>query len=179
MKKEALEVMKYRRSIRRYEPRQITDEELNYVLEAGMYAPNAKNFQSPIIIAIQDPELHREVTALNWEVSSPVMKKNPKYDPYYGAPTIILVLAKAGTPEPVLDGAAAITNMLNAAYAVGLGSCWINRCQLMFECEEGKALLRRWGIEGEYIGVASMSLGYAAVETPEPPPRKENFIYKF
>jgi nitroreductase len=179
LKLEALDVMKHRRSIRRYKPEQITDRELELVLEAGTYAPTAKNLQSPIILVIQDPVLHREVTELNKKVSSPVMTANPNYDPYYGAPTILLILAKADTPEPVLDGAAVATNLLNAAYAVGLGSCWINRCQLMFACDEGKALLHRLGITGDYIGVASIALGYAAVDTPEPPPRKESYIYRF
>ena len=68
--------------------------------------------------------------------------------------------------------------MLNAAYAVGLGSCWIHRCKQMFELPEGKALLRKWGLTETLTGVASIALGYADCEQPVAKPRKDDYIIK-
>ena len=159
-----------RRSIRRFRSEQITDEELQAVLEAGMYAPTAKGQQSPIIVAVQNPEEVAAVSALNARFTE-------NQNPYFGAPTILLVLVPRGAYLGQLDGAAVLTNLCNGAYAAGLGSCWINRPQFMFETNEGRALLRRWGIEGDWIGVGSVALGYPDGPLPEKKPRKENYCY--
>ena len=173
MKQEALEVLKNRRAIRAYKPEQITDEELNAVLEAGTYAPTGAGTQGVQIVAVQSPENVAAVDALNAKVMN-----NPNIHPYYGAPTIVLVFETEASITHELDGAAVCTNMLNAAYAAGLGSCWIHRCKQMFELPEGKALLRKWGLPENLVGVASMALGYAACEQPTPKPRKEGYILK-
>ena len=110
------------------------------------------------------------VDALNAKVLN-----NPKAHPYYGAPTIILVFETQSCLTHELDGAAACTNMLNAAYAVGLGSCWIHRCKQMFELPEGKALLKKWGLPQTLVGVASIALGYADCEQPAAKPRKADY----
>ena len=170
---DALEMLCGRRSIRKYRPEQVDAGLLSEVMKAGTYAPTAMGRQSPVIIAVRDPGDRAAVSALN----ARVMGKDG-IDPYYGAPTVLLVLATedAATEEiGILDCAAVCTNMLNAAYAVGLGSCWINRCKQMFEFPEGKALLRKWELSENLRGVASMALGYADCETPAPAPRKENY----
>jgi len=168
MRKEMYEGLLARRSIRKFKPQQITDMELQTVLNAGMYAPTAKNNQSPVIIAVQDPEEVRAVTALNEKFTA-------QKDPYYGAPTILLVLVPAGGYLGDLDGASVLCNLCNGAYAAGLGSCWINRPQFMFETVEGREMLARWGLEGTWRGVGSVALGYADCELPEPQPRKEGY----
>ena len=173
MKTEALEVLRNRRAIRKYKAEQITDEELNAVLEAGTYAPTGAGRQGVQIVAVQDPKYVAAVDALN----AKVIGKEDAH-PYYGAPTIILVFETADCRTHELDGAAANTNMLNAAYAAGLGSCWIHRCKQMFELEEGKALLREWGLPEDLTGVASMALGYADCEHPEAKPRREGYIVR-
>ena len=173
MKSEALEVLKNRRAIRAYKPEQITDEELNAVLEAGTYAPTGMGSQGVQIVAVQSPEAVAAVDALNAKVLG-----NPDMHPYYGAPTVLLIFETEACKTHELDGAAACTNMLNAAYAVGLGSCWIHRCKQMFELPEGKALLKQWGLPDTLTGVASMALGYAAVDQPAPKPRKEDYIVR-
>lgn len=168
MKKEAIEVLMNRRSVRRFKSEQITDDELLTVLNAGTYAPTARGLQTPCIVAVQEPGDLEAVKKLN----ARVMGKD--IDPYYGAPTVILVLA----PDDlfgVLGGAAVLTNMVNAAYAAGLGSCWIHRPREMFETGEGKALLRKWGLDESLAGVGSIALGYADCEAPEPKPRKEGY----
>jgi nitroreductase len=173
MKYEALEVLKNRRAIRAYKPEQITVEELNAVLDAGTFAPTGGGTQGVQIVAVQSPENVSAVDALNAKVLD-----NPKAHPYYGAPTIILVFETEACFTHELDGAAVCTNMLNAAYAVGLGSCWIHRCKQMFELPEGKALLKQWGLPETLVGVASIALGYAACEQPAAKPRKADYIVR-
>ena len=168
MKNEAIEVLMNRRAIRAFKPEQITDQELLTVLEAGTYAPTARGMQTPFIVAVQEPGDLEAVKKLN----ARIMGKD--IDPYYGAPTVLLVLA----PDDnfgVINASAVLTNMVNAAYAAGLGSCWIHRPREMFETEEGKALLRKWGLDESLAGVGSIALGYAACEQPQPKPRKEGY----
>ena len=155
MNEEMLRGLTSRRSNRAFAPEQITDEELHKVLAAGMNAPTAKNGQSPIIIAVQNPDEVAAVNALN-------AKFTPNANPYYGAPTILLVLVPRTFPLGDLDGAAVLTNLCNGAYAAGLASCWINRPQFMFETNEGREMLRRWGVEGDWRGVGSVAVGLAA-----------------
>lgn len=175
MKEQAFEVLLNRRAIRRFKPEQVSDELLDAVLEAGTFAPTGCGFQSPVIIAVQKPEELAKVKALN----AKVMGSNG--DPYYGAPTVLLILFTEKAPSEeigILDCGAVCTNLLNAAYAAGLGSCWIHRCKEMFESDEGKALLASWGIIDKLRGAASIALGYADCEHPVPRPRKENYIIK-
>ena len=168
MKNEAIDVLMNRRAIRRFKAEQITGEHLRTVLEAGTYAPTARGMQTPVIVAVQNPDDRRDVSELNAKI------QGSDADPYYGAPTIILVLAEDDRFAE-LNGAAVTTNMLNAAYAVGLGSCWIHRPNEMFRTGEGKALLKKWGMEENLVGVASIALGYADCDAPAPKPRKENY----
>jgi nitroreductase len=172
MKLEALEVLKNRRAIRAYKPDQITEEELNAVLEAGAFAPTGAGTQGVQIVAVQSPENVAAVDALNAKVLN-----NPKAHPYYGAPTIILVFETQSCLTHELDGAAACTNMLNAAYAVGLGSCWIHRAQQVFDSPEGKELLKKWGLPEHLRGVGNCILGFAK-EVPPARPRKEGRIVR-
>jgi len=170
MNNEMMRGLLERRSCRSFEPEQITDEELQAVLKAGTYAPTAKGAQSPIIIAVQKPEEVKAVVELN-------ARFTPNPNPYYGAPTILLVLAPAGGYLADLDGAAVLTNLVNGAYAVGLGSVWVNRPQFMFETNEGREMLKRWGIEGNWRGVGCVALGYAVTNPPKAKARKENYCY--
>ena len=99
-------------------------------------------------------------------------------DPFYGAPTIVVVLADQSRGTCVEDGSLVMGNLMNAAYAVGVDSCWIHRAREVFASEEGKALLAQWGIEGDYIGIGHCILGYRDCELPQAKPRKENYIYR-
>lgn len=173
MYQDALEVMKRRRSIRRFKPDQITDGELRSVVEAGTYAPTGGGTQGVQIVAVQSPEAVAAVDALNAK-----MLGKPDAHPYYGAPTILLIFETERCFTRELDGAAVCTNMVNAACAVGLGSCWIHRCKQMFETEEGKALLRQWGLPETLSGVASIALGYADGAPPEAKPRKADYCVR-
>jgi len=165
----AMENLLNRRSIRKYKKEQITDAELNAVLEAGMYAPTAMGKQSPLMVAVQNPEDVAELSRLNAQVFG------KDVDPFYGAPTVVIVFAEAGNPNGVQDASLVMGNLMNGAYANGLGSCWINRAKEVFELPEGKALLEKWGIEGDWVGIGNCVLGYADCELPAPKPRKEGY----
>ena len=169
---DALEVLKNRRAVRKYKAEQVKAEELDAVLEAGTFAPTGGGTQGVQIVAVQDPETVKKLDALNAKVLG------ADTHPYYGAPTIILIFETETCRTHELDGAAVCTNMLNAAYALGLGSCWIHRCKQMFEMEEGKALLKEWGLPETLTGVASIALGYMDGDQPVPKPRREGYIVK-
>lgn len=160
-----------RRSVKEYQAEQITDEELTAVLEAGMNAPSGGNRQSPVFIAVQNKEWIQRLCRLNAEIAG----APEGFDVFYGAPTIILVLADKNAPDAVQDGSLCLGNMFNAAYALGLGSRWINRIRETFETELGRELLKEAGYEGEYIGVGSCILGYPANGFPEPIKRKPDY----
>lgn len=162
--------LKNRRSIRRYKPEQISREELDTVLSAGICAPTGMNRQSPVIVAVQDSETVKLLSKMNAAVMG------TDNDPFYGAPTVLVVLADANSKHAVQDGSLVMGNLMNAAQAIGLGSCWINRAKEVFDTDEGKALLKKWGIEGEYIGVGNCILGYPD-ESPAMKPRKDNYVY--
>lgn len=168
--KDAFSAICERRSIRRYKTEQIKDEELELILKAGVCAPTGMNTQSPIIIAVQNREEIAYMSRLNSKYTT------MPNDPFYGAPTVLVVLAKAEAKNAIKDGSLVIGNMMIAAEAIGIGSCWINRAEEVFASEEGKALLKKWGIEGEYIGVGNCILGYKD-EAPKMRPRKENYVY--
>ncbi len=172
MKTDVLTALKERRSIRKFKPQQIRDEELDAVLEAGTYAPNGMGKQPCIIVAVQNKDDIARLSKMN----AAVMGKEG--DPYYGAPTILLVLCETACPTPVESGSAVMTYLLAAAHAVGLGGCWIHREKQMFDSPEGKALLKKWGIDGEYAGIAGCALGYADGAAPAPAPRKDGYIVR-
>ena len=167
-----LEDLKNRRSCRSYQPRQITEEELQQVLEAGTYAPTGRGAQAPIIVVVQDKETIAALSRQNAAIMG-----NPEADPFYGTPTVLIVLADKSRPTYLYDGSCVMDNLLNAAQAVGLGACWIHRAKEEFESEEGKALLKQWGIQGDYEGIGHCVLGYRADAIPAPAPRKENYVY--
>lgn len=158
-----------RRSIRKYKPEQISREELDTVLQAGICAPTGMNRQSPLVIAVQNKEVRDRLSRMNAAVLG------TDSDPVYGAPTVVVVLADANSPHAVQDGSLVMGNMLNAAKAIGLGSCWVNRAKEVFDSAEGKSLLAQWGVEGDVIGVGNCILGYPD-ENPAMKPRKPDYI---
>ena len=172
---ETIENLKTRRSIRKFKDEQITDEDLNTILEAGTYAPTGRGLQSPKIVVIQNSDKIREFSA--WNRSYFPVDVPDDMDPLYGAKTLLIVLADSEIPTYVEDGASVLAVLVNAAHAVGVGSCWIHRAREEFASEKGKELLKEWGIPESYEGIGHVVLGYPDMEAPEPLPRKEDYIH--
>ena len=164
-----LDIIRTRRSCRSYKPQQITDEQLNAVLEAGTYAPTSRGLQSPFIVAIQNKDLLKQLAEMNAEVMGTTT------NPYYDAPTYILVFVPDGFSNGVYDAALVLENMMLAAHAQGLGSCWIHREREMFATEEGKELMKQWGLPYGLIGIGALALGYPEGEPAPAKPRKEGY----
>ena len=165
-----LEIIKTRRSCRHYKAEQITDDELNAVLEAGTYAPTGHGKQDPVIVAVQNAGLKARLAKMNAAVMG--VDSNP----YYDAPTYVLVFASESNANAVKDGSCVLENMMLAAHAIGLATCWINREQEMFQTEEGKKLMKELGLADGLIGIGAISLGYASREPRPAAPRKEGWI---
>ena len=164
-----------RRSVRSYTdevpPRELIEE----ICKAGTYAPTGMNKQAPIIVAVTNCEVRDRLSQLNAAVFGPDFDS----DPFYGAPVVLVVLADSSAARTWLeDGSLVMGNLLNAAHAKGLGSCWIHRAKEVFETEEGKAILTELGIDAEkYVGIGNCILGYVKGDYPEAKPRKENYVY--
>ena len=165
------EILKNRRSIRKYQPQQVSDAHLDAILEAGIYAPSGMNTQNTVMVAVRDKETRDQLSRMNADVMG------TENDPFYGAPCVVVVLVEPERYTAVEDGSLVLGNLMNAAYEIGVGSCWIHRARQMFESEEGKALLRKWGLREDLIGVGNCILGYPD-EDPAPKPRREGRIIK-
>ena len=169
---EVVKSLMERRSVRQYTDRQVEPEVLDQILQAGTYAATSMGKQSPRIVAVQDPETVRLLSKMNAAVMG------ADKDPFYGAPTVVIVLADKTVGTYLYDGSLVMGNLMNAAHALGVSSCWIHRAKEEFESEEGKALLKKWGIEGDYEGIGHCILGYAAAPAAAPAPRKDNYVVK-
>ncbi len=172
---ETMKTLLERRSIRKYQPRQVEDAVLEEILKAGIYAPSAMGRQSAVIVLVQDRETIAELSRVNAEIQG-----TSGTDPFYGAPTVAVVLADPGLGEANAryDGALVMGNLMNAAAALGVGSCWINRAKETFERPEGKALLKKWGLPDTMIGVGNCILGYADGAAGTPAPRADGRIIR-
>lgn len=164
-----LEIIRTRRSCRSYKSEQITDEQLNAVLEAGTYAPTSRGLQSPFIVAIQNDDLKARLAKMNAEIMGVTT------NPYYDAPTYVLVFVPAEAPNGIQDASLVLENMMLAAHAQGLGSCWIHREREMFATEEGQELMKQWGLPEGLVGIGALALGYPDGEPAPAKPRKEGY----
>ncbi len=168
---EAMQNLLTRRSVRKYSQQQVPDALLDQVLEAGLYAPTGMNTQNIVMVAVRDKETRDLLSKLNAAVMG------AQIDPFYGAPCVIVVLGYDDGYPVVENGSLVLGNLMNAANALGLGSCWIHRAKQVFDAPEGKALLEKWGLSQELVGIGNCILGYSE-ETPAPKPRKDGRIVK-
>lgn len=164
-----LELIRTRRSYRSYKAEQISDEQLNAVLEAGTYAPTSRGLQSPFIVAVQNDALKARLAKMNAEVMGVTT------NPYYDAPTYVLVFVPEDAPNGIQDASLVLENMMLAAHALGLGSCWIHREREMFATEEGKELMKQWELPEGLVGIGALALGYPNGEPLPAKPRKEGY----
>ena len=169
-----IEHMLTRRSVRKYRPEPVPQELMDQIIRAGTYAASGKGHQSAVIVAITNRALRDRLSELNRQIGG----WEEGFDPFYGAPAALLVLAEKQWPTQVYDGSLVMGNLMLAAASLGLGSCWINRAKEEFESDEGKALLRQWGIEGDWVGIGHCILGYPAADPKPAAPRKPDYIVK-
>ena len=170
---EVLQAIQTRRSIRNFKPDMPRREDIGQIVEAGLYAASGMGRQSSIILAVTDKAVRDQLAASNariggWEAG---------FDPFYGAPVILIVLAPKNEANRVYDGSLVMGNLMLAAHALGLGSIWIHRAREEFEQADYKKLLRDLGIEGEWEGIGHCAIGYIDGEAPAAAPRKPGRVY--
>lgn len=170
---ETLNVLKTRRSIRKYTSEQVDPKTLDAILEAGTWAPSAMGLQSAVMVVVQDPETIALMSKLNAQIQG-----KPDTDPFYGAPTVVVVLADGEKGNWLQDGSLVMGNLMTAAASLGVASCWINRAIELFDRPEGKELLKKWGLPETLRGVGSCILGYADGPAPAPKARKDGYIVR-
>lgn len=168
-----IENMVTRRSVRAFTDEMPTDEQIAEIVKAGTYAATGMNRQSPIIIAVTNKALRDKLAAMN----AKFMGKDESFDPFYGAPAVLIVLADKSAPTYIYDGSLVMGNLMLAAHDQGLGSCWIHRAKEEFETDECKAILKELGIEGDYEGIGHCVIGHIKGDYPADKPRKENYVY--
>jgi len=170
---ETLKVLETRRSCRNFKPDMITDEELKAIVKAGTFAATGMGRQSPLIIAVTDKNLRDQISDENRKIGG----WGEGFDPFYGAPVILIVLADKSVPTHVYDGSLVMGNLMNAAESLGVASIWIHRAKEEFDSDFGKNILKKLGISGEYEGIGHCALGYAAEPANAPAARKDNYVY--
>jgi nitroreductase len=151
----------------------ITDEELKAIVKAGTFAATGMGRQSPLIIAVTDKNLRDRISDENRKIGG----WGEGFDPFYGAPVILIVLADKSVPTHVYDGSLVMGNLMNAAESLGVASIWIHRAKEEFDSDFGKNILKKLGISGEYEGIGHCALGYAAEPANAPAARKDNYVY--
>ena len=166
------EAIRNRRSVRKYTDEKVPQEIVDQIIEAGLWAASGMGKQAPVILAVNDKETRDEISRLNAAVM------NSTNDPFYGAPQVLVVLADKNVRTYVYDGALTMGNMMLEAYNLGVSSCWIHRAKEVFESEEGKAILAKAGIEGDYEGIGNLIIGYADGEIPSPRERADGRVHK-
>ena len=169
---ETLELMQTRRSVRDFKPDMVPEDIMDKIIEAGLWAASGRNRQSPIIIKVTDKSVRDRLCRLNAEIMG------TDSDPFYGAPAVLIVLADKNAPTYLYDGSLVMGNLMNAAFSLGVDSCWIHRAREVFQTEEGKALMKKWGLGEEYIGIGNCILGYGDKPLPQAKPRKEGFVIR-
>lgn len=150
--------------------KRIPAETLEQILTAGTFAPTGKGMQSPLIVVVNTDEQVAELSRLNAEILG------VDYDPFYGAPTVAVVFSDSNYFTHLEDGALVMGNMLNSAYSLGVGACWIHRAREMFLSERGKSLMKKWSIPENYVGIGNCILGYPTGVWRERKPRKKDYI---
>ncbi len=171
MENKVIESLKTRRAVRAYSDAPVEQEKLDAIMEAATYAPTGMGTQSPVIVLVKTKETVKKISKLNADVMGRDM------DPFYGAPTIAIVFGNtSASPTWFEDACLVAGNLMNAAHAVGVDSCFVYRAKEEFQSEEGMELKKSWGLDENYVGVANCILGYGCGETPEAKPRKEDYV---
>ena len=170
---DTLKVLETRRSCRNFKPDNINDDDLKAIIRAGTFAATGMGKQSPIIIAVTDKAMRDEISEANRKIGG----WGEGFDPFYGAPVILIVLARKDVATHVYDGSLVMGNLMNAAESLGIASIWIHRAKEEFESDFGKGILKKLGINGDLEGIGHCALGYAAEPPKDAAPRKDDYVY--
>lgn len=170
---EVLTAMRDRRSCRQFKDQTPAAADLDSIVEAGLYAASGMGRQSTIVLKVTNKDLRDRLSAMN----AAIMGKGPDFDPFYGAPAILVVLADKTVPTHVYDGSLTMGNMMVAAESLGLASIWVHRAKEEFDSPEGKKILADLGVEGDYEGIGHCAVGYWGAEKPEAPARREGRVF--
>lgn len=193
---ETMQTILHRRAIRRFDPRQIDEEFLQQILQAGLYAPSAGGKQGVIFAVCQDKEVNERLGKIKRANSNPHMATAKNYvsreqpsiadDPklinaFYDAPTVITMFAPKNFLFSVDDCAVAAENMMLAADSLGIGSCYIGQGWTAFADNYGQEILRKWEIRTDYYAVMQLLLGYPKADDKHPvaKARKNDRILRF
>ena len=168
---EIIKAMIERRSCKSYKSDMLQKETIDKIIEAGLWAANGRALQTPVIVAVTDKKIRDRLSELN----AAVMGANS--DPFYNAPVVLIVLAPKEHPNRVYDGSLVMGNLMLAAHSMGVGSCWIHRAKEVMETEDGKAILKAAGLEGEWEGIGNCVLGLPEGPLKEAQPRKTDRVY--
>ena len=169
---EIIKAMKERRSIRKFKSELPSKADLEQIVEAGLYAANGMGKQATKIIVVTDKKLRDKISEMNRKIGG----WDEGFDPFYGAPAMLIVLSEKDWRNKVYDGSLVMGNLMLASHSLGLGSIWIHRAKEEFESDEGKDILKQLGIEGEWEGIGHCAVGYMDGELPKPAPRKEGRV---
>ena len=170
---EVINAIKERRSIRKFKADMPSKENLNQIIEAGLYAASGMGKQEVIILAVTNKEIRDKIAASNCKIGG----WQEGFDPFYGAPAILIVLGNKNWVTSLYDGSLVMGNMMLAAHSLGLGSIWIHRAKEEFEMDEYKKLLTDLGVSGDWEGIGHCAVGYIDGENPKAASRKENRVY--
>ena len=170
---EIIKAMEERRSIRKFRPDMPPKEALEQIIEAGLYAANGMGKQAVITVAVTKKEIRDKFAAANCRIGG--WKEG--FDPFYGAPAILVVLADKTWANRVYDGSLVMGNMMLAAHSLGLGSIWIHRAKEEFEMDEFKRFLSDLGVDGEWEGIGHCAVGYMDGEMPKAAKRREGRVF--
>lgn len=165
--------MEERRSIRKFKPDMPARGDIDQIIEAGLYAANGMGKQATITVAVTNKELRDKLSSVNCQIGG----WKDGFDPFYGAPVILIVLADKNWANRVYDGSLVMGNMMLAAYSLGLGSIWIHRAKEEFEMPEYQQLLKELDVEGEWEGIGHCAIGYAEGDLPKAAKRKDGRVF--
>ena len=171
---DVIRAMIERRSVRSFRPDMPPEQDIEQILQAGLYAASSRGRQGTIIVSVTSRQLRERLVRDNRAIGG----WDGNFDPFYGAPVILIVLGDKSSANRVYDGSLVMGNLMLAVHSLGLGSIWIHRAREEFEMPEYKALLRDLGVSGEWEGIGHCAIGYAATPLPPPPPRKEHRIFR-
>ena len=160
-----------RRSIKSFNGQKVPHTVLEKIVEAGQFSASGMNKQSYAFVVVENEQLISTLSKLNASIL------NMDIDPFYGAKSLIIVFANSNVPTYIYDGSLAMGNLMNAANALGVDSCWIHRAKEMFETKEGKTLMKEWGLPESYVGIGNCILGYRKNEPAQRSERVSKVIY--